>query len=60
LRSCATSTAVSRNGWFYFSKPEITQPEIYISLQQSGKSSPLREAAERQVVKKLHFQYKFT
>jgi hypothetical protein len=40
-------TAVSRYGWFYFSKPEITQPEIYISLQQSGKLSPQREAAER-------------
>ena len=43
-------TAVSRNGWFYFSKPEITKREIYISLQQSGKLSPLREAAERQTV----------
>ena len=30
-----------------FSKPEITQREIYISLQQSGKLSPQREAAER-------------
>lgn len=39
--------AVSRYGWFYFSKPEITQTEIYISLQQSGKLSPQREAAER-------------
>jgi hypothetical protein len=40
-------TAVSRYGWFYFSKPEITQPEIYISLQQSGKLSPLLEATQR-------------
>ncbi len=30
-----------------FFKPEITQKEIYISLKQSGKLSPLREAAER-------------
>ncbi len=30
-----------------FFKPEITQTEIYISLQQSGKLPPLREAAER-------------
>ena len=30
-----------------FSKPEITQREIYISLQQSGKLSPQRKAAKR-------------
>jgi hypothetical protein len=40
-------TAVSRNGAFSLSKPEIAQKEIYISLQLTGKSSPLREAAER-------------
>ena len=26
-------TAVSRNGWFYFSSSEITEQEIYIYLQ---------------------------
>ena len=31
------TTAVSRNGWFYFSQPEITQREIYIYLQLSIK-----------------------
>lgn len=32
---------------FCFSKLEITQKEIYISLQQSGKLSPLRRATKR-------------
>lgn len=40
-------TAVWQNGWFSFSKPEITQPENCIYLQQTIKLSPLRQAAER-------------
>jgi hypothetical protein len=40
-------TAVLLNVWFYFPQPENTQPEIYISLQQSGKLPPIRKAVER-------------
>jgi len=48
-------TAVLRYCWFYFSKLEITQPEISISLQLSGKLSQQRKAAERyQRFPKLH------
>jgi len=39
-------TAVSPNGWFYLSQPEITQPENCLYLQLTIKLPPLREAAE--------------
>ena len=40
-------TAVSRNGWFYLSQSESTQPENCIYLQLTIKLSPLHEAATR-------------